>query len=68
LGCGGHFAVIVTWIFYRYVAPKRWREWSRAGSLKKTLDVQSAVKNNQPWAPHLVEMDDSRKFFRIRAP
>ncbi|MBW3635005.1 MAG: isoprenylcysteine carboxylmethyltransferase family protein [Armatimonadetes bacterium] len=23
--------VIVSWIFYRYVAPKSWREWSRAG-------------------------------------
>lgn len=21
----------VSWIFYRFVAPKRWREWSRAG-------------------------------------
>lgn len=23
--------VVVSWIFYRYVAPKGWREWSRAG-------------------------------------
>lgn len=23
--------VLVSWIFYRYAAPKSWREWSRAG-------------------------------------
>lgn len=23
--------VLVSWIFYRYLAPKRWREWARAG-------------------------------------
>ena len=23
--------VLVSWIFYRYFAPKRWREWTRAG-------------------------------------
>lgn len=23
--------VIVSWLFYRYVAPKSWREWTRAG-------------------------------------
>ena len=23
--------VIASWIFYRYAAPKRWRDWSRAG-------------------------------------
>lgn len=23
--------VIASWVLYRYVAPKRWREWSRAG-------------------------------------
>lgn len=23
--------VVVSWIFYRYVAPKGWREWTRAG-------------------------------------
>ena len=23
--------VIVSWVFYRFAAPKSWREWSRAG-------------------------------------
>jgi methanethiol S-methyltransferase len=23
--------VVASWLLYRYVAPKRWREWSRAG-------------------------------------
>ncbi|NIN65242.1 MAG: isoprenylcysteine carboxyl methyltransferase, partial [Anaerolineae bacterium] len=23
--------VIASWLLYRYVAPKGWREWSRAG-------------------------------------
>ncbi|KJS01483.1 MAG: isoprenylcysteine carboxyl methyltransferase [Desulfobulbaceae bacterium BRH_c16a] len=26
--------VIVSWIFYRYAAPKSWREWSRAGLIQ----------------------------------
>jgi hypothetical protein len=27
-------AVIASWILYRYVAPKGWREWSRAGLIQ----------------------------------
>lgn len=27
----GIMIVIASWLFYRYVAPKGWREWSRAG-------------------------------------
>jgi len=23
--------IIVSWVFYRYVAPKSWREWTNAG-------------------------------------
>ncbi|MDT7040770.1 isoprenylcysteine carboxylmethyltransferase family protein [Candidatus Nitronereus thalassa] len=26
--------VIASWILYRYVAPRRWREWSRAGLIQ----------------------------------
>lgn len=26
--------VVVSWIVYRYLAPKRWREWTRAGVLQ----------------------------------
>lgn len=29
--------VVVSWIFYRYVAPKSWREWSRAGLVQAFL-------------------------------
>lgn len=29
--------VVVSWIFYRYVAPKRWREWTRAGLVQAFL-------------------------------
>lgn len=30
-GLAAFMIVIVSWFFYRYVAPKGWREWSRAG-------------------------------------
>lgn len=29
--------VVVSWIFYRYVAPKSWREWTRAGLVQAFL-------------------------------
>jgi hypothetical protein len=29
--------VIASWIQYRYVAPKSWREWSRAGLVQVSL-------------------------------
>lgn len=30
-GLAAFMIVIVSWLFYRYVAPKGWSEWSRAG-------------------------------------
>ena len=29
--------VVVSWLFYRYVAPKSWREWTRAGLVQAFL-------------------------------
>ena len=29
--------VVASWIFYRYVAPKSWREWTRAGLVQAFL-------------------------------
>lgn len=29
--------VVVSWFFYRYVAPKSWREWTRAGIVQAFL-------------------------------
>ena len=29
--------VVVSWFFYRYVAPKSWREWTRAGLVQAFL-------------------------------
>lgn len=31
--------VIVSWVFYRYFAPKNWREWARAGLVQAFIIV-----------------------------
>lgn len=36
-GAGLISIVIVSWFFYRYLAPKRWREWTRAGVVQAAL-------------------------------
>jgi methanethiol S-methyltransferase len=31
--------VIASWLLYRYLAPKTWKEWASAGALPTTVSV-----------------------------
>lgn len=55
--------VLVSWAFYRYAAPKRWREWSRAGIVQAFIIAFYAEMYGFPVTIYLLA-----RFFDLDVP
>lgn len=53
--------VVVSWFFYRYVVPKSWQEWTRAGIVQASPSLTSAVGTcASTFLDHVLELSAGR--------